>query len=194
MGQPAAHTSSLARHHLIGLGFWQAWQMAAFCSSAIIDDTPHSGISLKTLAIACTTLGYLVVMAASEKSALRPKRPFDLMGSSFSMAFGTLVLMFAPYLSDPSLEVVALVFSLTSISFGNASLLMMWGELWGTLATGRVGRHLLCIRIPALLRRLRPPPSVRRSSGLHLPPAFCGNSSLVRKRTEKNAGDFAPQA
>lgn len=142
MGQPAAHTSSLARHHLIGLGFWQAWQMAAFCSSAIIDDTPHSGISLKTLAIACTTLGYLVVMAASEKSALRPKRPFDLMGSSFSMAFGTLVLMFAPYLSDPSLEVVALVFSLTSISFGNASLLMMWGELWGTLATGRVGRHL----------------------------------------------------
>ena len=124
MGQPAAHTSSLARHHLIGLGFWQAWQMAAFCSSAIIDDTPHSGISLKTLAIACTTLGYLVVMAASEKSALRPKRPFDLMGSSFSMAFGTLVLMFAPYLSDPSLEVVALVFSLTSISFGNASLLM----------------------------------------------------------------------
>ncbi|WP_276684954.1 hypothetical protein, partial [Slackia piriformis] len=70
-------------------------------------------------------MGYLVVMAASEKSALRPKRPFDLMGSSFSMAFGTLVLMFAPYLSDPSLEVVALVFSLTSISFGNASLLMM---------------------------------------------------------------------
>ena len=72
MGQPAAHTSSLARHHLIGLGFWQAWQMAAFCSSAIIDDTPHSGISLKTLAIACTTLGYLVVMAASEKRLCVP--------------------------------------------------------------------------------------------------------------------------
>ena len=142
MGQPAAHTSSLARHHLIGLGFWQAWQMAAFCSDAIIADTPYSSIPLKTLAIACTTLGYLVVMAASEKSALRPKRPFDLMGSSFSMAFGTLVLMFAPYLSDPSLEVVALVFSLTGISFGNASLLMMWGELWGTLATGRGGGHL----------------------------------------------------
>lgn len=184
MGQPAAHTSSLARHHLIGLGFWQAWQMAAFCSSAIIDDTPHSGISLKTLAIACTTLGYLVVMAASEKSALRPKRPFDLMGSSFSMAFGTLVLMFAPYLSDPSLEVVALVFSLTSISFGNASLLMMWGELWGACngAGRKASLPLLCIRIPALLRRLRPPPSVRRSSGLHLPFAFGDYSSFVRKR------------
>ena len=142
MGQPAAHTSSLARHHLIGLGFWQAWQMAAFCSSAIIVDTPHSGISLKTLVIACTTLGYLVVMAANERDALRPKRPFDLMGSSFSMAFGTLVLMFAPHLDDPSLKAVALVFSLATISFGNASLLMMWGELWGTLATGRVGRHL----------------------------------------------------
>lgn len=142
MGQPAAHTSSLARHHLIGLGFWQAWQMAAFCSSAIIVDTPHSDISLKTLAIACTTLGYLVVMAANERNALRPKRPFDLIGSSFSMAFGTLVLMFAPHLDDPSLKIVALVFSLATISFGNASLLMMWGELWGTLATGRVGRHL----------------------------------------------------
>ena len=57
MGQPAAHTSSLARHHLIGLGFWQAWQMAAFCSDAIIADTPYSSIPLKTLAIACTTLG-----------------------------------------------------------------------------------------------------------------------------------------
>lgn len=185
MGQPAAHTSSLARHHLIGLGFWQAWQMAAFCSDAIIADTPYSNIPLKTLAIACTTLGYLVVMAASEKSALRPKRPFDLMGSSFSMAFGTLVLMFAPYLSDPSLEVVALVFSLTSISFGNASLLMMWGELWGTLATGRVGRHLYLSYAFAFLLFFGVfalPPSVRRSSGLHLPFAFGDYSSFVRKR------------
>ena len=44
MGQPAAHTSSLARHHLID-SVLAGVAMAAFCSSAIIDDTPHSGIS-----------------------------------------------------------------------------------------------------------------------------------------------------
>ena len=29
-----------------------------------------------------------------------------------------------------------------SLSLGNALLLIMWGELWSALATGRVGRHL----------------------------------------------------
>lgn len=194
MGQPAAHTSSLARHHLIGLGFWQAWQMAAFCSSAIIVDTPHSGVSLKTLVIACTTLGYLVVMAANERDALRPKRPFDLMGSSFSMAFGTLVLMFAPHLDDPSLKAVALVFSLATISFGNASLLMMWGELWGTLATGRVGRHLYLSYSFAFLLFSASLPSLAHSQGFWFAPSPCFPQRFFTcaKANRKERKEFRP--
>lgn len=62
---------------------------------------------------------------------------------------------------------------------------MMWGKLWGTLATGRVGRHLYLSYAFAFLLFFGVfalPPSVRRSSGLHLPFAFGGYSSFVRKR------------
>lgn len=142
MNNAAAQTGKLTRHHLIGLGFWQAWQMAAFCSNSVIADASSAGLSLKTLVIACTTLGYLVVMAASEMRRARPERPADLIGAAAAMAVGSLVMMFVPALSDAGLETIALVFSLATISFGNAALLIMWGELWGTLATGRVGRHL----------------------------------------------------
>lgn len=142
MDSATMQTGRLARHHLIGLGFWQAWQMAAFCSNAVIADASNAGLSLKTLVIACTTLGYLVVIAAGEIRRARPERPIDLASAALAMSVGSLVMMFVPFLTDAGLETVALVFSLATISFGNAALLIMWGELWGTLATGRVGRHL----------------------------------------------------
>lgn len=142
MATTVSGAGRLARHHLIGLAFWQAWQMVAFCSDAVIADAHLAGFSLKTVVIACTTLGYLVVMAASGLSRARLKTPADLAGAAFSMAGGSFVMMLAPFISDPGLEAAALAFSLAALSIGNAALLIMWGELWGTLATGRVGRHL----------------------------------------------------
>ena len=68
MATTVSGAGRLARHHLIGLAFWQAWQMVAFCSDAVIADAHLAGFSLKTVVIACTTLGYLVVMAASGPS------------------------------------------------------------------------------------------------------------------------------
>ncbi len=130
------------RHHLFGLGFWQAWQIAIFCSNAVIPDMEQNGFSLKMLIVACSTLGYLVVMAASRWHALREHREFALAMAAFAMAAGTLMLMLAPSVGDAALQNVALSIGLVGISLGNALLLISWGELWGTLATGRVGQHL----------------------------------------------------
>ena len=51
-------------------------------------------------------------------------------------------MLFVAFISDAGLKFVALAFALALMSWGNAALLIMWGELWETLATGRVGQHL----------------------------------------------------
>lgn len=58
------------------------------------------------------------------------------------MAAGTFLMLFVAFISDAGLKFVALAFALALMSWGNAALLIMWGELWETLATGRVGQHL----------------------------------------------------
>ena len=58
------------------------------------------------------------------------------------MAAGTFLMLFVAFVSDAGLKFVALASALALMSWGNAALLIMWGELWETLATGRVGQHL----------------------------------------------------
>lgn len=131
----------IARHHLIGLGFWQAWQMVVLCTEVIV--TPEADQQGLTLAIIlATTVGYLVIMAASHFTDLVLKSRAAIPMAAASMSGGTFILMLASAIPDPSLSIVALVVALIAVSYGNAALLFMWGELWSTLATGRVGRHL----------------------------------------------------
>lgn len=128
-------------HHFIGLGFWQAWQMVMLCTSAIIPDGGE-GARLKSIALFATTVGYLVVIAAYKTKPGLSSSPKALLGAGATMAAGTFLMLFVAFVSDAGLKFVALASALALMSWGNAALLIMWGELWETLATGRVGQHL----------------------------------------------------
>lgn len=128
-------------HHFIGLGFWQAWQMVMLCTSAIIPDSGE-GTRLKSIVLFATTAGYLVVIAAYKIRPSLSSSPRALLGAGAAMAAGTFLMLFVAFISDAGLKFVALAFALALMSWGNAALLIMWGELWETLATGRVGQHL----------------------------------------------------
>lgn len=130
-----------AKHHLIGLGFWQAWQMVVLCTNAVV--TPQADQQGLTLAIILTTtLGYLAFMVACRFTKLILEGKGAVVVAAASMSVGTFMLMLAPAVSTQSLSFASLAMALTAVSYGNAALLFMWGELWSTLATGRVGRHL----------------------------------------------------
>lgn len=131
-----------SKHYLIGLGFWQAWQMLVLCTDAVAPSSDVAGFSLKTIVLVTTTLGYIVVMAAcaARPHLLESRRSLIATGST--MAAGTFLMMLVPYISDPALEGIVLTIAACGMAWGNAALLLMWGELWKTLATGRVGQHL----------------------------------------------------
>lgn len=128
-------------HHFIGLGFWQAWQMVMLCTNAIIPDGGE-GARLKSIALFATTAGYLVVIAAYKIKPGLSSSPKALLSAGVTMAAGTFLMLFVAFVSDAGLKFVALASALALMSWGNAALLIMWGELWETLATGRVGQHL----------------------------------------------------
>ncbi len=130
-----------AKHHLIGLAFWQAWQMVVLCTNAVIDTSTRTG-NETLLLILMTTLGYLAVMVAHR---FVPKIFAGRFANPIAAAFmstGTFVLLLSSSIGDSTLYAIAFGAGLISVSYGNAVLLFMWGDLWSTLATGRVGRHL----------------------------------------------------
>lgn len=125
----------------IGLGFWQAWQMVVLCTDAIAPD--GSGpCNLKLLIMASTTLGYVAAMILSRFVPLHANDKTLLFATAAIMALGTFFMLFVPYLSDSMLQWMALAIGAIGMSLGNSMLLLMWGELWSNLATGRVGQHL----------------------------------------------------
>lgn len=134
-------TARFATHHLIGLGFWQAWQMVVLCTDAVVtSQASQQGLTLAI--ILATTLGYLAFMIACQFTKAILEGKGAMVGAAASMSTGTFLLMLAPAISTPLLSYLTLAMALIAVSYGNAALLFMWGELWSTLATGRVGRHL----------------------------------------------------
>ncbi len=128
---------------LLGLGFWQAWWMLTMCSPVIFPANLSGRFPFDPILMVLflTTLGYLVIVLAS-----RSKSPFVKSRLSFIIAagisfVGTLAMAIIAR-SELSDIVVAYTIATLLFSTGNALLLIMWGELWSTLATGRVGRYL----------------------------------------------------
>lgn len=129
---------------LLGLGFWQAWQMISMCTGIVVpitDTFPLWGNALLWVLL-LLTLGYVAVVVLS-----RTFSPFLARRTSFVLAGGLtaagtvvvpLALTFGTGLAGFALFLAGAI----ALSFGNALLLIMWGELWSALATGRVGRHL----------------------------------------------------
>lgn len=178
-------TTRFAKHHLIGLGFWQAWQMVVLCTNAVV--TPQADQQGLTLAIILTTtLGYLAFMVACRFTKLILEGKGAVVVAAASMSVGTFMLMLAPAVSTQSLSFASLAMALTAVSYGNAALLFMWGELWSTLATGRVGRHLYLSYAFAFvlffIAYLLPLPR-RRDILLPVSDSFLPDSRLLQKRT-----------
>ena len=140
-----SHTAFFRPFKLIGLGFWQAWWMCAMCSPAVLPlDAAIVGLDARFAIQIATDVGYLAIIVASLSGKISNLRAMHgaLPFAAGSFSLGTFMLMLAPYLTDASLSIVANVSACVCILFGNALLLLLWGELWSTLATGRVGRHL----------------------------------------------------
>jgi DNA-binding CsgD family transcriptional regulator len=129
---------------LFGLGFWQAWWMLCMCSTAVLPFGLEERFFFDPvlMVLLFTALGYLAVVLLSRRIS-----PFIKRKSSFILAascsfIGTLSMgLLAQGIGGAALVGLYVLATLV-FSFGNALLLIMWGELWSTLATGRVGRYL----------------------------------------------------
>lgn len=133
-----------AGYRLLGLGFWQAWWMISMVTGALLptkDHYPFAG-STTLWILVLTTLGYLVIVLLSRRLS-----PFSSRRISFFLAggcttVGSLILPFSLTVINGAFGFGVFFIASVLVSVGNALLLIMWGELWSTLATGRVGRHL----------------------------------------------------
>lgn len=142
--QRSEETARFSGWRLLGLGFWQAWQMISMCTNTLVPDTerfPFAGNALLWV-LTLTAVGYVAVMfTARRHTPFLSQRVFFLLAGGLT-AMGTtlipLTLTFGEGMSGFALFLAGAV----AVSFGNALLLIMWGELWSALATGRVGRHL----------------------------------------------------
>ncbi|MEC4272449.1 LuxR C-terminal-related transcriptional regulator [Adlercreutzia sp. R25] len=129
---------------LLGLGFWQAWQIIAMCTDIV---APTSGFLLDrdsalVVLLVLMTLGYLAVVLASRQLAPFIRRRAAYIAASLLMTSGTAAMPLAMMFFVGPAGFALFIFAAACASLGNALLLIMWGELWSALATGRVGRHL----------------------------------------------------
>ncbi len=139
-----AGRSRFASWRLLGLGFWQAWQMVAMCTNVVVPNPsayPVLGNALLWLLV-FMTVGYLLVaVLARQVSPLIARTPCLVVAGGLT-AFGTACMPVAMYFGEGTFGLVLYLTAAVAAAGGNALLLIMWGELWSALATGRVGQHL----------------------------------------------------
>lgn len=134
----------LADWRLLGLGFWQAWQIVAMCTDIVAPTSGKlfdQGNALLVLLVLMTG-AYLAVVVASRRCAPFAGRRWSFGLAAGLMAAGTVGMPVAMELLEGGPGVAVFTVAAGAASLGNALLLIMWGELWSALATGRVGRHL----------------------------------------------------
>jgi DNA-binding CsgD family transcriptional regulator len=165
---------------LFGLGFWQAWWMLCMCTPVVLPFNlmgrfPFDPILMVLL---LTALGYLGIVGLSRRLSPFVKRKTMFVLTAACSFAGTLAMGLLTHIEG--LEPLVPLYTLATLVFslGNALLLIMWGELWSTLATGRVGRYLYVSYAFAfvLFFALRELPSLLMVSLVSLLPAI---STLV---------------
>lgn len=129
---------------LLGLGFWQAWQIVTMCTSTV---APTEGLFFSEgnallVLLVLMTIGYGAVVVMSRWFAPFAARRLFYIAAAGAMALGTIVMPLAVLLGTGALGLALFIAAAAAAALGNALLLIMWGELWSALATGRVGRHL----------------------------------------------------
>ncbi|BAK45462.1 response regulator transcription factor [Eggerthella sp. YY7918] len=144
MQQHGETVGRFSNWRLLGLGFWQAWQMIAMCTATVVPSVSHIPFVNNAIlwVLLLMTVGYAAVVALA-----RRRSPFLSHGAFFVAAggltaAGTIAVPLALTFGEGIGGFALFLVGAAALSFGNALLLIMWGELWSALATGRVGRHL----------------------------------------------------
>ena len=129
---------------LLGLGFWQAWQMISMCTNTLVPDAdrfPFAGNALLWV-LSLIAAGFLAVMLLARRRAPFLGRRSCFIAAGGLTAAGSVLVPAALTFGEGAGGFALFLAGAVAVSFGNALLLIMWGELWSALATGRVGRHL----------------------------------------------------
>ena len=136
--------SRFADWRLLGLGFWQAWQMVVLCTREIVPPASEGAVednAVLILLVLMTVSYALVVLLSKRLAPFIARRDSFLMGGGLT-ALGTLLMPAGLELVAGTAGTALFLAGAAAAAFGNALLIIMWGELWSALATGRVGRHL----------------------------------------------------
>lgn len=143
IGRPDAERAPFS-FRLLGIGFWQAWWMLVLCTSLVLPSgATLLGVRGSAWALLFTSAGFVAAALLSFRG-----RPFIEHGHMFPVAgalcAGGTALCLLLRMATPGDALSALFMAaLLTAAFGNAFLLVMWGELWATLATDRVSQYLL---------------------------------------------------
>jgi DNA-binding CsgD family transcriptional regulator len=136
--------TSFTSLRLLGLGFWQAWWMLCLCTPTVLPFAYSAVFPINpVLIVLClSALGYLALVVMSRWFSPFLSKPYFLVAAAVFSCLGTFVMgaLAAGWLGEALVAPYIIATVVTSL--GNACLLIMWGELWSTLATGRVGRFL----------------------------------------------------
>jgi DNA-binding CsgD family transcriptional regulator len=142
---------------LLSLSFWQAWWMLSMCTSTILPfgTEAFAPFSPVVVIMALTAFGYLLAIVASRYFSPFIARPGAMVFAALAASLGSLSMwavinmdgftVASAYSPDPLFylwQKLSYLFAAMVCSLGNALLLVMWGELWSTLATARIGRFL----------------------------------------------------
>ncbi|WP_417142437.1 response regulator transcription factor [Raoultibacter massiliensis] len=128
---------------LLGIGFWQAWWMLVLCTTIVVPpDLSFLGVRPSVWTLLFTSVGFALAAAAAPRvgSFIERASMFKLAALLCTVGTGACVAM-RGFSGHDALAVLLLVFLMVA-AFGNALLLVMWGELWATLATDRVSQYL----------------------------------------------------
>lgn len=143
--EATTYTHSHTYFHLIGFSFWQAWWLLAMNTSAIIPQQPHMApLANPIFAITVfTTVGYLVVALVGMKFGAFSTHRRSYVAAALCAALGSIGLSLFPMIGAGAVSSGLFYVSSLAFALGNALLLIMWGELWSTWASGRVGTCLI---------------------------------------------------
>lgn len=129
---------------LFGFSFWQAWWVLAMCSDIVLPGrvTTETLFNPFFCITVLTTAGYLAAVLLSRRfGPFSGRRIFYVLAGGLA-ATGSLGLSSFTIVTYPGGAPLLFLACAVMFSAGNALLLIMWGELWSMLATGRVGRYL----------------------------------------------------
>lgn len=129
---------------LFGFSFWQAWWVLAMCSDIMLPgrSMPATLFNPFFCITIMTTVGYVLVVLLSKRFGPFSSRSIFYVLAGGLASVGSIGLSSFTVVAYPEGASFLFLVSAAVFSAGNALLLIMWGELWSTLASGRVGRYL----------------------------------------------------